>query len=98
VNIYVGNLLREVTEDDLKEAFKSFGEVTSARVIKDRFSGESRGFGFIEMPNKSEGQAAIAGLNGKDFKGRTLTVNEARPRTEERGRGRGDRGGYGRRF
>jgi RNA recognition motif-containing protein len=95
VNIYVGNLLREVTEGDLQEAFKTYGQVTSVRVIKDRFSGESRGFGFVEMPNKSEAQAAIAGLNGKELKGRTITVNEARPR-EERGRG-GREGGYGRR-
>jgi RNA recognition motif-containing protein len=97
VNIYVGNLLREVTEEDLQEAFKTYGQVTSARIIKDRFSGESRGFGFVEMANKSEAQAAIAGLNGKELKGRTITVNEARPR-EERGRGDRGGGGYGRRY
>jgi len=91
VNIYVGNLSRDVTEDDLREAFGAFGQVASANIIKDRFSGESKGFGFVEMPEKAEAQAAIAGLNGKDLKGRTLNVNEARPRTE----GRGDRGGRG---
>lgn len=95
VNIYVGNLSRDVTEEDLKEAFEAFGQVASANIIKDRFSGESRGFGFVEMPEKAEAQAAIADLNGKDLKGQTLNVNEARPRREgrrDRG-GRGDRGG-----
>jgi len=91
VNIYVGNLSRDVTEEDLREAFGAFGQVASANIIKDRFSGESRGFGFVEMPEKAEAQAAIAGLNGKDLKGRALNVNEARPRTE----GRRDRGGRG---
>ena len=95
VNIYVGNLSRDVTEDDLREAFGAFGQVASANIIKDRFSGESRGFGFVEMPEKAEAQAAISGLNGKDLKGRALSVNEARPRAEGRG-DRGDRGGGGR--
>ena len=94
VNIYVGNLSRDVTEDDLREAFGAFGQVASANIIKDRFSGESRGFGFVEMPEKAEAQAAISGLNGKDLKGRALSVNEARPRAEGR-RDRGDRGGGG---
>ncbi len=105
MNIYVGNLSREVAEEDLRQAFGAFGEVASASVIKDKFSGEPRGFGFVEMPAKAEAQAAIEGLNGKDLKGQTLNVNEARPRTEGRrgggggggGRGRGKPGG-GRRF
>ena len=82
----------EVTEEDLQEAFKAFGQVTSATLIKDKFSGEPRGFGFIEMPGKAEAQAAIAGMNGKELKGRVLNVNEAQPRTE-RGGGGGGRGG-----
>lgn len=94
VNIYVGNLSRDVTEDDLQEAFGAFGQVASINIIKDRFSGESKGFGFVEMAEKAEAQAAIAGLNGKDLKGRALSVNEARPRTEGR-RDSGDRGGGG---
>jgi RNA recognition motif-containing protein len=96
MNIYVGNLSREVTEDDLKEAFEAFGQLASVKVIKDKFSGEPRGFGFVEMPSKDEGQSAIDGLNGKDLKGQDLNVNEARPRTDNRGGG-GGRGG-GRRF
>jgi len=92
MNIYVGNLSRDATEEDLRQAFQDFGQVTSVSIIKDKFSGESRGFGFLEMPNKTEAQKAIVGLNGKELKGRTLTVNEARPRREERRGGRG----YGR--
>lgn len=95
MNIYVGNLSRDVTEEDLREAFGAFGQVASVNIIKDKYSGEPRGFGFVEMPEKAEAQAAIAGLNGKDLKGQTLNVNEARPRTEGR-RDRGDRGGGGR--
>jgi RNA recognition motif-containing protein len=95
VNIYVGNLTREATEADLQEAFQAFGQVASVAIIKDKFSGESRGFGFVEMPSTTEAQSAIAGLNGKELKGRTLTVNEARPRTERREGG--DRRGGGRR-
>ncbi len=96
MNIYVGNLPYEVTEEELRLAFEPFGHVESATIIKDKYSGESKGFGFVEMPSKAEAQSAIDGLNGKEFKGRTLNVNEARPRTESR-RGRGRRGG-GRRF
>ena len=96
MNIYVGNLSREVTEDDLREAFEEFGQVASVTLIKDKFSGESRGFGFVEMPAKAEAQSAINGLNGKELKGETLNVNEARPRSE--GRGGGGRRGGGRRF
>ncbi len=96
MNIYVGNLSREVTEEDLRQAFGAFGEVASATVIKDKFSGEPRGFGFVEMPAKAEAQAAIEGLNGKELKGQTLNVNEARPRTERGGGGGGRPGGGGR--
>jgi RNA recognition motif-containing protein len=96
MNIYVGNLSYEITEEDLKLAFEPFGKVESASIIKDKYSGQSKGFGFIEMPSKAEAQAAIEGLNGKELKGRTLNVNEARPRSESRG-GKGGRGG-GRRF
>ena len=95
MNIYVGNLAREATESDLRDAFQAFGEVTSASIIKDKFSGESRGFGFVEMPNKSEAEKAISSLNGKSIKGRNVTVNEARPRTDNRGGG-GFGGGRGR--
>ena len=96
MNIYVGDLSREVTEEDLRQAFEPFGQIDSVTVIKDKFSGESRGFGFVEMPVKAEAQSAIDGLNGKELKGRTLKVNEARPRSEDR-RGGGRRGG-GQRF
>jgi len=92
MNLYVGNLSHEVTEDDLQKAFGAFGQVTSAKVITDKFSGQSRGFGFVEMPAKAEAQSAIDGLNGKDLKGRSLNVGEARPRPEGR-RGSGRRGG-----
>ncbi|MFH0778177.1 MAG: RNA-binding protein [Candidatus Eisenbacteria bacterium] len=101
MNIYVGNLSREVADGDLKQAFEAFGRVESASVIKDRFTGESRGFGFVEMPSSDEARAAINGLNGKELKGRTLNVNEARPRDDSRGgggRGRGSGGGGRRRF
>ncbi|MGB2689321.1 MAG: RNA-binding protein [Desulfobacterales bacterium] len=100
MNIYVGNLSYEVTEEDLKEAFGVFGEVDTVKVIKDNYTGRSKGFGFVEMPDKSEAQSAIEGLNGKDLKGRSLNVNEARPRSDgprggaRPGGGRGG-GGYG---
>jgi RNA recognition motif-containing protein len=94
VNIYVGNLSREVTEDELRKAFEAFGQVTTISIIKDRYSGESRGFGFVEMATKTEAQAAITGLNGTSLKERTLSVSEARPRTEG-GRGGGYGGGGG---
>jgi len=84
MNIYVGNLSYEVSEEELQQEFTAFGEVTSASVIKDQYSGRSRGFGFVEMPSKSEGEAAITGLNGKTLKDRALTVNEARPRSDNR--------------
>ena len=92
MNIYVGNLSFSVNDADLKEAFGAYGQVQSASVIKDKFSGESRGFGFVEMPNKEEADKAIAALNGRDLKGRALKVNEAKPRTD-RPRGGGGFGG-----
>jgi RNA recognition motif-containing protein len=82
MNIYVGNLSYEVSEDDLREAFEAYGEVSSSSVITDKFTGRSRGFGFVEMPKEEEARAAIEALNGFDLKGRTLNVNEARPRTD----------------
>ncbi len=80
MNIYVGNLAFEVNDEDLRTAFAEYGQVDTASVIMDRDSGRSRGFGFVEMPNDSEAQAAIDGVNGKDLKGRTVTVNQARAR------------------
>jgi RNA recognition motif-containing protein len=94
LNIYVGNLSYEVNEEDLRQAFQAFGQITTVSVIKDKFTGQSKGFGFVEMPAQAEAQAAIAGLNGKELKGRTLNINEARPRTEG-GRGGGGGGGGG---
>ena len=97
MNIYVGNLSRETTEKDLREAFEAFGQVASVKIITDKYSGESRGFGFVEMPDGTEGQSAISGLNDKELKGRTLRVDEARPRPQGRkgGGGRGSGGGGG---
>ena len=95
MRIYVGNLSYEVTEEELRQEFGAFGEVASVEIITDRDSGRPKGFGFVEMPSASEGQAAIAALNGKTLEERTLTVNEARPRSES-GRGGGrPGGGYG---
>jgi RNA recognition motif-containing protein len=89
MNIYVGNLSYGVTEEDLKQAFEGFGQVETVKIIKDRYSGESKGFGFVEMPAKDEAESAINDLNGKDLKGRALNVSEARPRTQgPRGGGR----------
>jgi RNA recognition motif-containing protein len=97
MNIHVGNLAREVTEDELKQEFAAFGEVTSVSIIKDKYSGQPKGFGFVEMPSKTEGQAAITGLKGKTLKDRTLDVSEARPRSDSRSSGSyGDRRGGGR--
>ena len=92
MNIYVGNLSYEVTEEDLKESFEVFGEVETINVIKDNYTGRSKGFGFVEMSNNADAQSAINGLNDKELKGRTVKVNTARPRTENRG-GRGRFGG-----
>jgi cold-inducible RNA-binding protein len=93
MKIYVGNLSYEVTEEDLRQAFEQSGQVESVSIINDKYSGRSKGFGFVEMPSNAEGQAAIEGLNGKELKGRALNVNEARPRTENRGGYGGGRGG-----
>jgi RNA recognition motif-containing protein len=87
MKIYVGNLPYEVTEEELRQEFGTFGAVTSVNIIKDKFSGRSKGFGFVEMAVVSEGQAAIAGLNGKALKDQTLIVNAARPPSESRGGG-----------
>lgn len=101
MNIYVGNLSYEVTDEDLRSAFSAIGKVTSAKVISDNYSGKSKGFGFVEMESKEEAQQAIAQLNGTELKGRTLTVNEARPKKDSGGGGGrfggGGGGGGGRR-
>ena len=105
MNIYVGNLSYEVTEEDLQKAFESFGQIESVKIIKDNFSGRSKGFGFVEMPKNADAQSAINDLNGTELKGRPLKVNTARPRNENRRSGggfgdsrRGGRQGQGRRF
>ena len=85
MNIYVGNISYDAREDELGQLFEEFGQVDSAKIITDRYSGRSKGFGFIEMPVDEEGQAAISALNGKEFKGFNLKVDEARPRRETRG-------------
>jgi RNA recognition motif-containing protein len=85
MNIYVGNLLQESTEDELRQAFEAFGQVSSVKIITDRYTGDSRGFGFVEMPDHQEAKSALSGLDGKDLKGRTLKVNEARPREDRQG-------------
>jgi len=100
MNIYVGNLAREVTEEQLRQTFEAHGQVGSVSIIKDKFSGESRGFGFIEMPSKDEALAAIQELNGKDLSGREMKVNEAHERGSRGGGGSGSsrgprRGGFG---
>jgi RNA recognition motif-containing protein len=87
MRIYVGNLPYSVTDDELRETFAEFGELASAEVIKDKFSGQSKGFGFVDMPNNSEADQAIKALNDQPLKGRKLTVNEARPRPERPQRG-----------
>jgi RNA recognition motif-containing protein len=92
MNIYVGNLSYDVSEENLRQAFEAFGQVSSARIVKDKYSGQPRGFGFVEMPNQAEAQEAIKSLNGKELLGKQMSVNEARPRTD-RGRS-GGQGGY----
>ena len=102
MNIYIGNLSPRTSEEELRGVFEEFGEVDSVKIIKDNFTGKSKGFGFVEMSDQSQAEAAIAGLNGKELGGSSLTVNEARPR-ENRGGGRsggggarpGGRGGHG---
>jgi RNA recognition motif-containing protein len=93
MKLYVGNLSFQTTEQALRELFETHGQVSSAQLVMDRDTGRPRGFGFVEMPNDAEAKAAIDGINGKNFDGRDLTVNEARPR-EDRGGG-GGRGGFG---
>jgi RNA recognition motif-containing protein len=90
MKIYVGNLSYDVTEEELRQEFSAFGKVDSVSIITDKYSGRPKGFAFVEMPTVSEGQAAMAALNGKTLKDRTLTVNAARPRSDDRGGG-----GYG---
>jgi RNA recognition motif-containing protein len=90
MNIYVGNLPYSITDTDLRETFSRFGDVSSVHLISDKFSGESKGFGFVEMDDNAQADAAIKALNGSDMKGRNITVNQAKPRT--------DRPAYGRRF
>ncbi len=82
MNIYVGNLSYSISEDDLRDAFSAFGEVSSVSIIMDKFSGQSKGFAFVEMPNSSEAEAAIEGLNERELQGRNLRVNQAKPREE----------------
>ena len=89
MNIYVGNLSWGLSEDDLREAFESYGEVDSVKIIQDKMTGRSRGFGFVEMTDDSEAKSAIAELNGKELDGRAIKVNEARPKRDDRGGGRG---------
>ncbi len=98
MKLYVGNLPYQTNDHSLEALFQAYGEVESAKVITDRDSGRSKGFGFVEMPNREEALAAIDGLNGKEVDGRTITVNEARPKPAGGGGGgggRGGRGGYG---
>ena len=95
-NIYVCNLSYEATEDDLRQAFSAHGEVSSVAIIKDKMTGRSRGFGFVEMPDKNQANAAIQALNLQEIRGRAITANEARPKTEGAPRsGGGGRGGFG---
>ena len=94
MNIYVGNLSSGVSEKELIPAFDTFGQVESAHVIKDKLTGESKGFGFVEMPSEKEAQAAINGMNNKDFKGRKINVAMARPRAVNH-RHNGEKGGFG---
>lgn len=102
MRIYVGNLSYDLTEEELQKEFLAYGEVISASILNDKFSGQPKGFGFVEMASKSEAEAAITGLNGKVLRERTIVVNEARPRSDNRGggsyddrRGGGYGGGYG---
>ncbi|WP_295580917.1 RNA-binding protein [uncultured Lamprocystis sp.] len=101
MNIYVGNLPFSITDADLRETFSRFGEVSQVNLISDKFTGESKGFGFVEMANNSQADAAIKGLNGTDMKGRNITVNQAKPKTDAPrggGFGGGGGGGGGRRY
>jgi RNA recognition motif-containing protein len=91
MNIYIGNLSLDTAEEDLRQAFESYGEVSRVAIITDKYSGKSRGFGFVEMPAKEEAQAAITGLNGQEMNGQALNVNEARPRNDRNDGNRGNR-------
>ena len=100
MNIYVGNLSFDVSEENLRQVFEPLGQVSSITIIKDKYSGQSRGFGFVEMPDSAQAQAAIENLNGKEVSGRQLSVNEARPRNDQgksggRGGNKGGRSGFG---
>jgi len=101
MNIYVGNLAHAVTEDELRDAFAAYGDVSTVTLIKDKFTGEPRGFAFVEMPAKAQAATAMREMNGKELQGRSLIVNEARPRRERTGggggggRSGGGRGGFG---
>ncbi len=96
MNIYVGNISWDLTEEDLKSAFEPHGQVSTVKIITDKYTGRSRGFAFVEMPEKAEAEAAISNLNGKELKGREIVVNEARPRQEgSRGTSRGSRSARG---
>jgi RNA recognition motif-containing protein len=102
MNIYVGNLAKEVTDEELQNVFAEYGHIKSVKIIRDMFSGESKGFGFVEMPGVAEAQKALDSLNSKDLKGKKIVVNEARPKTENSrggggGNNRGGSGGGGRR-
>jgi len=97
MNIYVGNLSYDMSTENLRQAFEAYGEVSSANIVKDKYSGQSRGFGFVEMPNRAEAQTAIEKLNGKDLSGQQMKVSEARPRADRtRPGGRGGSGNRGR--
>jgi cold-inducible RNA-binding protein len=96
MNIYIGNLADDVSEEELGQSFEPYGKTNSVSIVKDKVSGQSRGFGFVEMSSNDEGQAAIDGLNGKNLKGQSLNVNEARPKSDNRRGGGG--GGGGRRY
>jgi len=99
MNIYVGNLSFDVSEENLQKTFKAFGQVSSATIVRDKYTGQPRGFGFVEMPDRDEARTAIANLNGKELLGRQMNVNEARPRPNRGGPGghggRGGRSNYG---
>jgi len=95
MNLYVGNLPYRISEDQLRSTFEEFGSVSSCTIIKDKVTGQSKGFGFLEMPERTEAEAAISNLNGRDLMGRKINVNEARPRENRAAGGGGGRGGYG---
>ena len=98
MNIYIGNLSYEVTEEDLRQLFEEFGQIESVKIIKDHYSGRSKGFGFIEMPDRAGAENAIKSLEGKEMKGRTIKVNKARSRNDSRRGGRNRRGGRSQRY